>query len=142
MAKSLMALPTFTETIDRCQKYLEPYGVNLKDTILNEDESVLDNTVAPFISIAAVQIGLVNILRLCNVEPDGIVGHSVGELGCAYADGVFNEEQMIMSAYWRGKCVEDYHVEAGLMAAVGLGWEECAKRCPPGVVSFFKIKNF
>jgi len=135
MARALMALPTFSETIDRCQTYLEPFNIDLKDVILNEDESVLDNTVAPFISIAAIQIGLVNILRLCNVEPDGIVGHSVGELGCAYADGCFDEKQMILSAYYRGKCVEDYHVEPGLMAAVGLGWQECAKRCPPGVVT-------
>lgn len=46
-----MSLPTFSETIDRCQAYLEPYGIDLKDVILNEDENVLENTVAPFISI-------------------------------------------------------------------------------------------
>lgn len=105
MARALMSLPTFSETIDRCAEHLKPFGIDLRDVILNEDESVLDNTVSPFISIAAVQIGLVNILRLCEISPDGIVGHSVGELGCAYADGCFDEKQMILSAYWRGKCV-------------------------------------
>ena len=36
------------------------------------------------------------------VEPEGIIGHSVGELGCAYADGSFTAEEVIKAAYWRG----------------------------------------
>jgi len=134
MAKGLMELPIFARSIYRCAEVLKPYGVDLLRLLLEEDEAVLDTTVAPFVSIAAVQIGLVDVLRTCGIEPDGIVGHSVGELGCAYGDGCFNLEQMILSAYWRGKCVEDAQLSGGLMAAVGLSWEECKKRCPEGVV--------
>ena len=36
------------------------------------------------------------------ITPDGIVGHSVGELGCAYADGSFTAKEVILAAYWRG----------------------------------------
>ena len=40
MAKALMAIPTFRDTISRLQTYLQPYGVDLKDVILNEDDKV------------------------------------------------------------------------------------------------------
>ncbi|KAI1292133.1 Fatty acid synthase [Halotydeus destructor] len=134
MAKGLMHLDIFAKSIQKSADVLRPYGVDLIHLLTTEDESALETTVAPFVSIAAVQIALVDILRALGIEPDGIVGHSVGELGCAYGDGCFTMEQMIMSAYWRGKCVEDAKLPKGQMAAVGLTWEECKKRCPEGVV--------
>jgi malonyl CoA-acyl carrier protein transacylase len=30
------------------------------------------------------------------VNPDGIVGHSVGELGCGYADGSLTAEETVL----------------------------------------------
>ena len=134
MAKGLMCLDTFRNSVQKCHDILKPFGVDLMYLLTEDDEAALDTTVAPFVSIAAVQIGLVDVLRQLGIEPDGIVGHSVGELGCAYADGCFTLEQMILSAYWRGKCVENAGLSGGLMAAVGLSWEECKKRCPEGVV--------
>lgn len=66
------------------------------------------------------QIALVDVLTELGLEPDGIVGHSVGELGCAYADGCFTAEQMLLAAYWRGKCTEDSDLIQGSMAATGM----------------------
>lgn len=40
-----------------------------------------ENVLNSFVSIAAVQVALVDVLKTVGVEPDGIVGHSVGELG-------------------------------------------------------------
>ena len=135
MAKALMPIDIFAKSINRSHEILKPYGINLLELLLTDDEKVLDTTVAPFVSIAAVQVALTNLLRELGVEPDGIVGHSVGELGCAYGDGCFNEEQMLLSAYWRGKCVEDAKLPKGLMGAIGLTWEEAKRRCPAGVVA-------
>ena len=59
------------------------------------------------------------MLRSVGLEPDGIVGHSVGELGCGYADGSLTMEETIMSAYWRGKCILESNLPTGGMAAVG-----------------------
>lgn len=134
MAKGLMNMDTFRESIQKSADILKPYGVDLFNLLLSEDETVLDTTLAPFVSIASVQIALTDVLRSLGVEPDGIVGHSVGELGCAYGDHVFTHEQMLLAAYWRGKCVEEAHLPKGLMAAVGLTWEEAKARCPKGVV--------
>jgi len=61
----------------------------------------------------------VDVLRTLGIKPDGIVGHSVGELGCAYADGCLTAEETVLSAYWRGRCVSEGNLPAGGMAAVG-----------------------
>jgi fatty acid synthase len=61
----------------------------------------------------------VDILRAVGIEPDGIVGHSVGELGCSYVDGCFTAEQMVLAAYYRGRASLETELVKGLMAAVG-----------------------
>ena len=59
------------------------------------------------------------MLKSFGVCPDGIVGHSVGELGCAYADGGLTAEEAVLAAYWRGRCVLEADLPPGGMAAVG-----------------------
>ena len=53
------------------------------------------------------------------IVPDGLVGHSLGEVGCAYADGCLTRREAILAAYWRAKAVIDCKVQPGKMAAVG-----------------------
>ena len=48
-----------------------------------------------------------------------MIGHSVGELGCAYADGCFTAEEMILSAYARGRGSLETNLIPGMMAAIG-----------------------
>ena len=66
-----------------------------------------------------IQIGLVDVLRAVGIEPDGIVGHSVGELGCAYVDGCFTAEQMVLAAYYCGRASLETELIEALMAEVG-----------------------
>jgi len=72
----------------------------------------------------------VDILRALDIEPDGMIGHSVGELGCAYADGCFTAEEMIMAAYARGRASVDTKLPNGMMAAVGRGYQSIKNRLP------------
>ena len=58
-------------------------------------------------------------LKSYGISPHGMVGHSVGELACAFADNTLTAEQTIMAAYWRGKCVKEANLPQGGMAAVG-----------------------
>lgn len=53
------------------------------------------------------------------IKPDIIVGHSVGELAAAYADGCLTKEETILTAYHRGNCVQETDLPPGAMAAVG-----------------------
>jgi len=43
----------------------------------------------------------------------------VGELGCAYVDGCFTAEQMLLAAYYHGRASLETECIKGLMAEVG-----------------------
>ena len=66
-----------------------------------------------------MQIALVDMLNILGIKPDGMMGHSVGELGCAYADGCLSLEETILSAYYRGKASLQAELIPGFMAAIG-----------------------
>lgn len=133
MAKQLMPLDVFSQSVYRCAEALRPEGIDLIDILTKSDESKFD-TLNSFISIAAVQVALTDVLTHIGMAPDHIVGHSVGELGCAYADGCFTPEQTVLAAYWRGKSIKDTELQPGAMAAVGLTWEECMKILPDSII--------
>ncbi|KAG6446749.1 hypothetical protein O3G_MSEX004583 [Manduca sexta] len=133
MATELMRIPIFAAAIEKCHKALEPKGINLTKVITHPDPKIYDNILNSFIGIAAVQIGLTDVLKAIGIEPDYIIGHSVGELGCAYADGCFTAEQMILSAYSRGLASIETPFIKGSMAAVGLGYNQVKTMCPPEI---------
>jgi len=61
-------------------------------------------------------------LTSVGIVPDNIIGHSVGELGCAYADGCFTAVASI-----------ETEVIYGSMVAVGLGYDDIKDMCPPDI---------
>ncbi|KAL1473944.1 hypothetical protein MTO96_038348 [Rhipicephalus appendiculatus] len=131
MGQQMMHFDVFARSIQRSHQLLWQFGIDLMNLVTSEKE---DETMAGlFASIVAVQVALVDTIFATGVRPDGIVGHSMGEIGCAYADGGFTAEQAVLCAYWRGRCVDLGNLPTGAMAAVGLTWEEATKRCPEGV---------
>lgn len=132
MGAALMAIPIFKEAIDKCHRVMETKGLDLIDIITNPDNK-FENILHSFVGIAAIQIGIVDILRSLDMEPDHIIGHSVGELGCAYADRCFTAEQMILSAYSRGMASLETETVFGSMAAVGLGYRKIRTLVPPEI---------
>ncbi|XP_027811303.2 fatty acid synthase [Marmota flaviventris] len=134
MGLSLMRLGRFRDSILRSDEAVKPFGLKVSDLLLSTDEKVFDDIVHAFVSLTAIQIALVDLLTSMGLRPDGIVGHSLGEVACGYADGCLSQEEAVLSAYWRGQCIKEAHLPAGSMAAVGLSWEESKQRCPVGIV--------
>ncbi|ESO84944.1 hypothetical protein LOTGIDRAFT_235996 [Lottia gigantea] len=134
MGKTMMELEIFKRSILESDAVLKPHGINLYDLIMHGDDKTFENTLHSFVGIAAIQVALVDLLHKMGIKADGIVGHSVGELGCAYADGSLTAAETVLAAFWRGKCIQNAKLPPGGMAAVGLTWEEAKKRCPKGVV--------
>ncbi|KAJ2942971.1 hypothetical protein O0L34_g15161 [Tuta absoluta] len=133
MGAQLMKIPVFANAIFRCHKALEPKGVDLINVITFNDDSIFDNILNSFIGIAAIQIGLTDVLKAIGLVPDNILGHSVGELGCAYADGCVTAEEMILMAYSRGLVSRNTPFIRGSMAAVGLGFKQILNLLPPEI---------
>jgi len=123
-------LPTFANAINNCHDILMKQNFDLKNILFSSNENIFKETLNTFVGIAAIQIGLTDVLKAVGLEPDHIIGHSVGELGCAYADGCFTAEEMILSAYSRGMACKETKEFNGGMAAVGMTYDELKKVLP------------
>ncbi|XP_049520499.1 LOW QUALITY PROTEIN: fatty acid synthase-like [Dermacentor silvarum] len=131
MAGRMMHFDLFARSIQRSHEVLKQVDMDLIDLLTSNNDDV--SVAALYGSIVAVQVALVDMLLALGIRPDGMVGHSLGEIGCAYADGCHTAEEAVLSAFWRGHCVEMGNLPKGAMAAVGLSWEEATRRCPDGV---------
>lgn len=60
-----------------------------------------------------------DVLNALQIFADGYIGHSVGELGCAYADGCLTAEQTVLTAYYRALALSETKVPPGAMASIG-----------------------
>ncbi|XP_075977388.1 fatty acid synthase-like [Anticarsia gemmatalis] len=133
MGAELMKIPTFAASINRCHQALINEGLDVIKILTEKDESLFDNILNSFVGIAAMQAGLTDLLKEMGIVPDNIIGHSLGELGCAYADGCLTTEEFVMCATCRGLTSNENEFIDGLMAAVNLGHEEAALICPPEI---------
>ncbi|KAG0427270.1 hypothetical protein HPB47_025663 [Ixodes persulcatus] len=126
MARQMMQFDVFADSIRRSHELLVPFGIDLID-LITSDNANNQTKVSPFVSIAAVQVAGV-------WKPDGMVGHSLGEIGCGFADGGLTAEQAVLCAYWWGRCAELSNLPKGATAAVGLTWNQAKQRCHNGVI--------
>ncbi|CAG2102302.1 unnamed protein product [Medioppia subpectinata] len=129
MGKQMMEIDIFRKSIEKSAEIIRPYGIDLMQLVLGDDPNLFAPISSSSTSLIAIQIALIDLLKALGVEADGYFGHSAGEMGCGYINGVLTQEEFIMIGYNR-RCVQDLR---GLMAAVGMSWDEVKKRCPPGV---------
>ncbi|XP_037026904.1 fatty acid synthase-like [Bradysia coprophila] len=132
VAQHLMQIQPFANSISKCHEVLAQFDMDLIAS-LTQDESAFDNLVNSFVCVTAIQIALVDVLKLLNVPVDFYIGHSMGEIGCAYSDGGLTLEQTIIMSYYRGKCSVDGKTTDGAMAAIGLGYDEVKNSLPPSI---------
>lgn len=76
---------------------------------------------------------MVDLLTSVGVVPDYTIGHSVGELGCAYVDGCFTVEEMILAAYSQGAALKKTKIPFCSVAAVRLGYKDIKDLCPADI---------
>lgn len=134
MAQKLMSVEVFNNSLLRCSAALEEYGRDVYGMLQNSDPAQYqNNTLNCMLAITAIQIALTDTLKELGIVPDGIIGHSTGEMGCGYADGALTAEQTMKLAYHRGTSIMNANIGGGGMAAVGLTWEQAKERCPEGV---------
>ncbi|XP_067622493.1 fatty acid synthase isoform X2 [Eurosta solidaginis] len=130
MAKDLLHFDVINKSVHRCAEILRPEGVDVLEILTRSTEDKFADIVSSFVSITTMQVALTDLLSSLGIHPEGIVGHSVGELGCAYADGGITADQAVLATYWRGRAIKESNLPKGKMAAVGLSWDEAHKRVP------------
>ncbi|KAI5251279.1 polyketide synthase [Aureobasidium subglaciale] len=123
--------PIFATALDAADHTLKAVGADfsLKEEMVKPADSSLIN--AAHISqpaCTALQIALTMLLSSWGVHPSAVVGHSSGEIGCAFAAGIIGLEDAMKIAYYRGQCMLSLKKKSagrpqGTMMAVGASVE-------------------
>lgn len=130
MAAGLVDYEPFWSTIRRLSAHLGAFefDVNLVEALTGPRDKRMQAT---FIAIVAYQIALINIVRdqLKTANLRNFVGHSLGQVSCAYAAGIFDEREAILVAYHLGRALDQNRnsIEGG-MVVVALDEYEISRK--------------
>jgi len=131
-----MHLPVFNDSINKSHQYLSSAGFTHLPNLIQAEPTTTttpSSNLHSFVAITATQIALVDCLTSVGLRSNGLVGHSIGELACAYADQALSHRETIMCAYHSGLAIDKANLPASGMAKVNLNWETVLKKCPEGV---------
>ncbi|KAF3058249.1 Lovastatin diketide synthase LovF [Daldinia childiae] len=131
MGRELLALPVFRESLEGAGRYFVQLGAPwslMTEIWKDESTSRLDSPDLSQPICTALQVALVDLLRMWNIFPTAVVGHSSGEIAAAYAKGALTRDDAWAIAYHRGhlsNCIQGFAPQLqGSMLAVGLGYKD------------------
>ena len=118
LEESLATLPP----ADRPQWHLQ------EEMLAGNDTSRLSEAELSQPLCTAIQIVLVDLLRIAGITFSAVVGHSSGEIAAAYSAGFVTDRDAIRIAYYRGlharQAGDSSSGQKGAMLAVGTSWED------------------
>ena len=112
--------PPFRMAIDRCDAILRPYLEHSLLSILypkSDRHSLIDQTAYTQPALFAIEYALFQLWKSWGIEPDLVMGHSVGEYAAACVAGVFSLEDGLRAIAFRGKLMQSLP-QNGKMVAV------------------------
>jgi acyl transferase domain-containing protein/acyl-CoA synthetase (AMP-forming)/AMP-acid ligase II/acyl carrier protein len=125
--------PKFREALVQCDELLREYveWSLLEEMMAGKDVSRLTGSDVEITQIAlfGLQIGLAALWRSWGIEPDAVVGHSLGEVAAAHVAGILTLPDAVRVIFHRSHIMQQkLEQEApGAMAAVELAIEDAEK---------------
>ena len=111
--------PIFRKAIDQCDELLRPH---LDQTVLSllsphkRSEALLDRTIYTQPAIFALEYALYILWRSWGIEPNFVLGHSLGEYVAACVAGVFSLETALKLVALRARLMQAEPAGGGMMA--------------------------
>lgn len=112
------AFPIFREELDRCLEILGRLGVDLRAVLFSPGDERLGQTEFTQPALFAIEYALARWWMALGVQPEALVGHSVGEYVAACLSGVFSLEDALRLIALRGRLIQ--RLPAGSMLAVSM----------------------
>ena len=113
--------PVFRAAVERCDQLIRQHtGWSLLAQLTsNDDRSWLEHTDRVQLALFAVQVGLATWWRSAGVEPDAVVGHSMGEIAAAHVAGALSLDDAVSILCHRNRLIEEV-LGRGKMLATSL----------------------
>ncbi|HJP31574.1 MAG TPA: type I polyketide synthase [Candidatus Latescibacteria bacterium] len=121
--------PVFGDTLDQCDRILQPYLGRSIRSLIDDETGLLDQTQYTQPVLFALQCSLFRLWESWGIHPHAVMGHSLGELAAAWAAGVFDLEQGLGLVAERARLMQTMP-QHGTMIAV-LGAEERVREILP-----------
>ncbi len=130
MGRDLYATePVFRAEVDRCAELLQPHlDLDLRSVLYPEGGDVeaaaeqLKQTALTQPALFVIEYALAQLWRSWGVQPEAMIGHSIGEYVAATLAGVFSVEDALALVAARGRLMQS--MPAGAMLAVPLTEDE------------------
>jgi phthiocerol/phenolphthiocerol synthesis type-I polyketide synthase E len=111
--------PVFREELDRCAEILRPHlGLDLRQVIFSDDADRLKQTALTQPALFAIEYSIAKQWMSWGIEPESMIGHSVGEYVAACLAGVFSLDDALALVAERGRLMQS--LPSGSMLAVPL----------------------
>lgn len=119
LSKSLMNIDPFKESIDESIIIAAGMKINLGAVLFESKRAPV--LTEGMVAISAIQIALVDTLNQLDLKVDGIIGHSIGEIVCGYADGCMTREECLWTSFYVSRVLMTVTPKNG---STGLEWDE------------------
>lgn len=119
--------PVFGETLRQCDEIFKGIsGWSVLEAMGDgEENSRIGETQVAQPANFILQTALTNLLKEWGIVPDAVVGHSIGEVGAAYAAGCLSLEEALAVTYHRSR-LQQTAAGKGTMLAASLNEEQVA----------------
>ncbi|ALG12162.1 acyl transferase domain-containing protein/acyl carrier protein [Kibdelosporangium phytohabitans] len=139
MGRQLMAYPAFASAFGAATALLdEGLGSSVRDVIWGDDPEAVDRTMFAQAGLFAVEVALFRLVESWGLEPDVLVGHSIGEVAAVHAAGVLSLQDAARLVVARGQLMQALP-SGGAMVAVTAPLarveEELAGRADVGIAA-------
>jgi phthiocerol/phenolphthiocerol synthesis type-I polyketide synthase D len=109
--------PVFKQTIDQCAEYLQGFlDIPLQSLLFESSEQQLQQTCYAQPAIFAVDYALYRLWQSWGIEPDAVMGHSLGEYVAACAAGVFSLEEALQLVAVRAQIMQQAPGQGDMLA--------------------------
>ncbi|MGC0423496.1 SDR family NAD(P)-dependent oxidoreductase [Embleya sp. AB8] len=118
--------PVFRAELDACEELFAPRAsTSVRDLILGraEDPALLDRTEFTQPALFAFEVALARLWMSWGVQPNVVIGHSIGEVSAAAVAGLFSLPDAVTLVAARARLMQSVR-KPGAMAAVALPAEE------------------
>ncbi|KAI1300209.1 Fatty acid synthase [Halotydeus destructor] len=132
MARSLMDLPIFAQSIGKSVSIMNQVSVNIEATLFDETRLCTD-IVQNLAAVLTMEIAILDVLRHIGLEADGLIGVSLGEFACGYADGAISAREALLTAHYHVKILAKKYRGQHDFYIIPMTKKQMEKRTPSGI---------
>lgn len=109
--------PVFREAIDACATITkDTLSINLAELLFESPQETLNETCYTQPVLFSYEYALARLLQSWGIEPDVLMGHSIGEYVAACIGGVFSLSDALSLVVLRGKLIHQHPNDGGMLA--------------------------